>query len=447
MRLRQLVVACFCIVIGSPTAGGAQPNVVFILSDDQGWADLGCYGAKDIQTPNLDALAARGVRFTQFYAAAPVCSPSRSAIMTGKVPQRAGMSGNAPSEHGKPGMPATQLTMAEVFKAAGYATGHVGKWHLGYTPETMPNGQGFDQSFGHMGGCIDNYSHFFYWAGPNRHDLWRNGKEVWLDGDFFPDLMVTECDRFLETHRERPFFLYWAINVPHYPYQGAERWRQEYASLPEPRRQYAAFVSTMDERIGEVLAKLDELGLRENTIIAFQSDHGFSTEERAFFGGGSAGPYRGAKFSLFEGGIRVPAILSAPGRVSEGETRDQLGTGCDWLPTLCHLAGVTPPEEQTLDGRSLIDVVTKNAASPHATFHWMTGPDKNPQWAIREGDWKLLGNPKDTVRPDSIGPQDQRYLVNLANDPSERTNLAQAHPDLVQRLEESHDKWAASLLE
>ncbi len=342
--LFRLVALSLC--VGCTTAfADRSPNVLFILSDDQGWADLGCYGATDIQTPNLDALATRGVRFTQFYAAAPVCSPSRAAILTGKVPQRAGMPGNATADRGKPGMPTDQVTMAEVFKAAGYATGHVGKWHLGYSPETMPNGQGFDHSFGHMSGCIDNYSHFFYWAGPNRHDLWRNGKEVFHDGDFFPDLMSAECEQFLEANRDAPFFLYWAINAPHYPYQGTQRWRDEYASLPEPRRQYAAFVSTMDERIGQVLTKLDALGLRQNTVVAFQSDHGFSTEERAFFGGGSAGPYRGAKFSLFEGGIRVPAIISAPGRLPEGETRDQLCTGCDWLPTLCDLAGVKRPDE------------------------------------------------------------------------------------------------------
>ena len=201
----------------------------------------------------MDALAKRGVRFTQFYAAAPVCSRSRAGLMTGRVPQRAGVPGNVSSAHGHAGMPTEEVTIAEMMKSAGYATGHVGKWHLGYTKETMPNGQGFDQSFGHMGGCIDNYSHFFYWNGPNRHDLWQNGKEVWRDGEFFPDLMVQECNRFLEANREKPFFLYWAINVPHYPLQGTEAWRKRYETLPDPRRKYAAFVSTLDEKVGEVL--------------------------------------------------------------------------------------------------------------------------------------------------------------------------------------------------
>jgi len=167
-----------------------SPNVILIYTDDQGSIDVGCYGARDLSTPHMDALAARGTRWTQFYSAAPVCSPSRAAVLTGRYPQRAGLAGNAGSQPGSHGMPPEQVTMAEMFKAAGYATGHIGKWHLGYRTETMPNAQGFDDSFGHMGGCIDNYSHFFYWNGPNRHDLWRNGKEIWEDGKFFPELMV-----------------------------------------------------------------------------------------------------------------------------------------------------------------------------------------------------------------------------------------------------------------
>ena len=341
------LILCSAATAPAFSAETARPNVLLIFSDDQGSIDVNCYGAKDLITPNLDGLARRGVRFTQFYAAAPVCSPSRAGLMTGRVPQRAGVPGNVSSAHGHAGMPAEQVTIAEMMKAAGYATGHVGKWHLGYTKETMPNGQGFDQSFGHMGGCIDNYSHFFYWNGPNRHDLWQNGKEIWRDGEFFPDLMVNECNRFLEANREKPFFLYWAINVPHYPLQGTAEWRKRYESLPDPRRKYAAFVSTLDEKVGEVLKTLDRLGLRENTIVIFQSDHGHSTEERTFGGGGNAGPYRGAKFSLFEGGIRVPAMISWPGRLPENEVRGQLGTGCDWFPTIADLCGIEFAEKKT----------------------------------------------------------------------------------------------------
>ncbi|HRX82413.1 MAG TPA: sulfatase-like hydrolase/transferase, partial [Pirellulaceae bacterium] len=350
-----------------------QPNVILIYTDDQGTVDANCYGATDLITPNIDALAERGVRFTQFYSAAPVCSPSRAAVLTGRYPQRAGLASNAGSGKGAEGMPASQVTIAEMLKASGYATGHVGKWHLGYIPETMPNGQGFDYSFGHMGGCIDNYSHFFYWQGPNRHDLWRNGTEIWEDGKFFPDLMVREATSFIELNKERPFFLYWPINTPHYPLQGTDKWRERYANLSEPRKQYAAFVSTTDEKIGQLLAVVERLGLTDDTIVIFQSDHGHSTEERTFGGGGSAGPYRGAKFSLFEGGIRVPSIISFPGTLPQHEQRDQLAVSVDWLPTIAELCGVALPERR-IDGVSLVDVIkSREPKSTHHVFHWQSG--------------------------------------------------------------------------
>ena len=221
-------------------------------------------------------------------------------------PPGPGVPSNVSSHEGVAGMPHEEVTIADMMHEAGYATGHIGKWHLGYTPETMPNGQGFDYSFGHMGGCIDNYSHFFYWQGPNRHDLWRNGQEIWEDGRYFSDLMAEECEAFLDKHADRPFFIYWANNVPHYPLQGTAKWREVYKDLPSPRDKYAAFVSTLDERIGRVIAKIDELGLRKNTLIIFQSDHGHSTEERTFGAGGYCGPYRGAKACLFEGRAADP---------------------------------------------------------------------------------------------------------------------------------------------
>ncbi|MDG1393262.1 MAG: sulfatase-like hydrolase/transferase, partial [Flavobacteriaceae bacterium] len=278
-----------------------RPNVIFILTDDQGSMDVNSYGAKDLVTPNMDYIIENGTRFTQFYAS-PVCSPSRASLLTGKTPQSAGLSGNAvPDSKVKKGLPGTEYTMAEMFKNAGYATAHIGKWHLGDAPEMTPNAQGFDHSFGHMVGCIDNYSHFFYWNGPNRHDLYRNGKEVYYDGQFFPDLMVNEASTFIEDNTKNPFFMYFAVNMPHYPYQGDAKWLDYYndKGVSYPRNLYAAFISTLDERIGALLKKLDELGIKDNTIIVFQSDNGHSTEQRAHFGGGNSGPYRGAKSSLF----------------------------------------------------------------------------------------------------------------------------------------------------
>ncbi|MDO1451192.1 sulfatase-like hydrolase/transferase [Rhodocytophaga aerolata] len=418
-----------------------QPNVVIIFTDDQGSIDMNCYGATDLITPNMDALARRGVRFTQFYAASPVCSPSRAALLTGKVPQRANVPDLVRPADRHTDMPARHITLAEMLKEAGYATALVGKWHLGHAPETMPNGQGFDYSFGHLGGCIDNYSHYFYWNGPNRHDLVRNGKEVWHPGEFFPDMMVREANNFIEQNRNKPFFLYWAINTPHYPLQAEPRWLERYAHLSSPRKEYAAFVSTTDEKIGQVLAKLEELKIQENTIVIFMSDHGHSTEERTFGGGGNAGPYRGAKFSLFEGGIRVPAIISWPGQLPQNQVRHQMGIGTDWLPTVAELCSIKP-SGQVIDGKSLVKVIrSEKEKSPHQVFHWQL----KEQWAVREGDWKLIGNPRDTSNKGKITDEDQFFLTNVARDPSEMRNLAGENPQIVERMRQLHTVWEKEL--
>ena len=440
--MRCLVFLLSSFVFGSALAAD-RPNVIFILADDQGSVDVGCYGAKDLHTPNTDALAARGVRFTQFYSAAPVCSPSRAGALTGRWPVRAGVPSNCSSQKGgNAALPPEEVTMAEMFKAAGYATAHVGKWHIGYTPETSPQAQGFDQSFGHMGGCIDNYSHFFFWSGPNIHDLWRNGVEVYHDGEFFPDLMVKEASQFIEKNREKPFFIYYAMNTPHYPYQGDAKWLEHFKDMPYPRKLYAAFVAAQDQRLGDLFAKVDELGLRENTIIVFQSDNGHSTEERAHFGGGSAGPYRGAKFSLLEGGIRLPAIISWPKNLPQGEARDQVTHACDWLPTLAELTGVKPPETH-LDGRSIVpvlrDVAAPSSHQNHA-LHWQIGAGPKADWAVREGDWKLIGNSRDTSGADGKSTRIENLLLNIKDDPGEKTNLADQHPEIVTRLRKLHDE-------
>ena len=415
-----------------------QPNVVLIFTDDQGSIDLNCYGAKDLYTQNLDRLAKEGTRFTQFYVGAPVCSPSRAALMTGRYPQRAGVPGNVSSQPGHDGMPTEQLTIAEIMKSAGYVTGHVGKWHLGYTPETMPNGQGYDSSFGHMGGCIDNYSHFFYWSGPNRHDLWRNGKEVWREGEFFGGLMVDECKKFIDANRDKPFFLYWAINMPHYPLQGTEKWRKKYAHLDAPRRMYAAFVSTMDELVGQVVTHLDQRGLRDDTLIIFLSDHGHSVEQRTFSGGGNSGDYRGHKFTLWEGGIRVPCIVSWPGRIPQNAVRDQVAISIDWMPTIAEYCGVNPPNRK-IDGQSIVSVIeSANAPSPHDVLHWET----RNHWAVRQDDWKLVHNGPATDYKGRKIPKVTNFLSNMSEGVTETENIAENHPEIVTKLTKLHDAWA-----
>ena len=421
-------------------AGDGRPNVLIVYADDQGSVDLGCFpeelrGRDELLTPNLDRLAAGGLTLTQMYAPAPVCSASRAGLLTGRYPARAGQPGNGP-------LPADEITLAEVFRDGGYRTGLVGKWHLGTDAGRDPAGQGFDDWFGHLGGCIDNYSHFFYWNGPNRHDLFENGREVYHPGEYFPRLMADRCKAFVgdgsPENDDRPWLLYWAFNAPHYPYQGEPAWLERYADLPTPRREYCAFLSTLDQYVGELLDHLEATGQAENTIVVFQADHGHSTETRAFGGGGNAGPYRGAKFSLFEGGIRVPAIVRYPPRFPAGGRRGQFLTGCDWLPTLCELCDIPPPAA-TLDGRSVVDVLANDAPLDRPPYYWQMGGGPDPQWAVREGRWKLIANPRDTTLPETQRENGGRlpepfFLADLAADPGERTNLAEEKPEIVARL-------------
>jgi len=418
-----------------------KPNVIFILTDDQGSVDVGAYGTKDLQTPNIDRIAKKGIRFTQFYANAPICSPSRAAILTGKLPINAGVPGNvASTANQQRGMPASEITIAEKLKDNGYKTAAIGKWHLGYTPQLQPTGQGFDYHFGHLVGCIDNYSHFYYWHGPNRHDLYRNGEEIYRDGEYFPAICYEEAASFLEQNQNKPFFMYYAMNTPHYPYQGSKKWLDYYIekSVPYPRNIYNAFTSTMDEYIGKLLDKVESLGLTENTIIIFQSDHGHSTEERAHFGGGNSGPYKGAKGSLFEGGLRVPAIISWPNKIPKNEVRNQWAIASDWYPTILELCGI-PAVKHPIDGTSIVNIIqSADAPEIRDTWHW----NFSRNWSIRKGDWKLLFDPLDTTKkrkPAPNKPADKLFLVNLKRDIGETTNLSTEYPEKVKELQELYE--------
>ena len=455
MRIAAFSVVIYFLFVFSVFAESPKPNVILIYSDDQGAADLGCYGTEDIRTPNIDGLASKGIRFTQMYAPSSVCSASRAGLMTGKIPSRAGVPGNVSSTRGIAGMPGSETTIAELFQKGGYATGHFGKWHLGYSNVTMPNAQGFDESFGHMGGCIDNYSHYFFWDGPNRHDLWKNGKEVFEPGQYYPQRVTDECISFIEQNREKPFFIYLAYNVPHYPLQPtmdileqyrsikpldvlfAGKWNSEQRVDNESslavRTLYSAFVSSMDQQIGRVVRCLKDQGLSDNTIIVFQADQGHSFEVRSFFGGGWAGPYRGGKFSLFEGGIRVPSVISWPATLPENKVCSELVHANDWLPTLASFCDISVPDGLDLDGKNIRLCLEKNAPSPHETLYWHL--DK--QWAVRKGDWKLHANATDTSTNNPMDEKDSMFmLIDLKNDPGERTNLAEKYPEIVEQLKD-----------
>lgn len=414
-----------------------KPNVIILYTDDQGTLDLGSYGANDLHTPHLDKLAEKGVRFTQFYAA-PVSSISRASMLTGQFASRTGITGNV----GAVGLAHEKETIAERMQQNGYRTALIGKWHLGSDVAYGPNRQGFDYFWGFRGGCIDSYSHFQYWGGPNGHDLWRNEQEIHAPGNFFISDNLTEIKKFITEEKETPFFLYWAVNIPHYPIQPDEKWLHYYAGLPNPRRMYAAFLSTLDEYFGELQLFLAAEGLDRNTIIIFQSDNGHSMEVRAFGGGGYTGGYRGAKFSLFEGGIRVPAIVSWPGVLPEGEVREQTAMNIDWFPTLVELCGL-PDEGMEVDGSSLVPLMMdRGKPTPHKILHF----DFNDQWAVLKGDWKLIHNARD-VSPGNETKIEGLYLLNLTKDPSEKTNFAEEYPFVVEELKNERELFETSLHE
>ena len=425
------------LLAGAASAQAAAPNVIVIYTDDHGTLDVNCYGAPDLCTPNMDALAVSGVRFTQFYAA-PVSSASRACLMTGQFASRAGLTGNA----GWTGFPPEKETVAQRMKANGYRTACIGKWHLGSRPEYAPNNRGFDYFWGFLGGCIDSYSHFYYWGGPNVHDLWRNGEEIHYEGRFFTEETLREAKEFIRAgDRRQPFFLYWAVNIPHYPLQPKEKWLDYYAGLPDPRRMYAAFVSTFDDYLGELRTFLDAQGLTDDTIIVFQSDNGHSTEVRTFGGGGYCGDYRGGKFSLFEGGIRVPAVISWPGHLPAGEVRDQVAMNIDWFPTLLDLCGLDASGID-VDGASIVPLIRDGAAaSPHDVLHF----DFEKQWAVRRGDWKLICNAIDVLPNDRNKTLEGLYLTNLKIDRTESENLIDRYPEKAQELLALRRAYEASL--
>ncbi len=397
-------------------------NVILILSDDQGSLDLGCYGADDLVTPHLDRLAASGVRFTDFYANAPICMPSRVSLLTGRDYPRGLLPGQ--------GLRPDEITVAELLGRAGYRTALFGKWHLGYTPEMSPNAQGFDEFVGHLTGTLDAYSHFFYVEGVNRHVLRRNGESYQRPGKYLPDLLVEEATRFIDESGQDPFFLYLPFAIPHYPVQPRRQDRELYerSGMEDKRRVlYGAYLTTLDDCVGRVLAAVEARGLTDRTLVIFLSDHGHSTEERAFGGGGQAGPYRGHKQTLWEGGIRVPCIASCPGRIPAGQVRHQPAIAMDWLPTMAEFCDVPLPDDRPIDGRSLAAVLASDEAPPpHQRLHWV---HYDGSFAVREGPWKLHS------------ALEERWLSNLEADPGERVNLVEKELDRVRVMVGAHNRW------
>ena len=429
------------------TQARRRPNYIVILLDDLGCTDLGCYGAADMKTHNIDALAAAGAKFTHWYSNAPVCAPARATLMTGRYPARAGVPTNGPS------LESDQLTMPALLRENGYRTALVGKWHLGNRKHATPNDRGFDYFYGFHPGCVDFYSHRFYWGEPrtpNYHDLFRNRTEIFEDGLYLTDRLNEEAVGFIRHNKSNPFFLYLAYNAPHYPMHAPDKYVQRFSGLDFERRIYAAMVSAVDDGVGMVREELRRLGLLDNTCIIFAGDNGATTEPRAGLDGkpataGRNAPYRGYKFSLFDGGIHVPGIISWPDRVPSGITSPEVVMTMDVLPTVCNSAGVKLPRDYVIDGRDILPVAAAGAKSPHEAVFWMQGG----QLAVRKGKWKLVINGFTAENwPEGRKPlegDDAMFLSDLEKDPAESTNLRRAHPNVLDELATMAQKWKGEM--
>ena len=424
--------------LSMPLALGAQavqkPNFVLILLDDLGCTDLGCYGARDLKTPHIDALSGTGVRFTNWYSNAPVCAPSRASLLTGLYPASAGVPTNGSA------LPADKPTIASLLKPAGYRSSLIGKWHLGNTPVA----RGFDESYGFHSGCVDYYSHRYYWGDPrvpNHHDLYRNGKEIFEDGQYLTERLTEEACSFVKRSAAEPFFLYLAYNAPHYPMHAPRKYMDRFKSLDPERQTYAAMISAVDDGVGQLRDTLQRNGVDNNTCIILLGDNGATTEARAGLNGkpataGSNGPYRGHKFSLFDGGTHVPCIMNYPSRLTAHTENTQTLMSIDILPTLLEYAQLQPP--QVLDGQSI--------HKTRDTLFWKS----NNQRAIREGNWKLVVNgithsvdPVDgKIANRALIGEDALFLSDLAKDPGESKNLRRQHPEVLDRLLTKLSQWA-----
>jgi arylsulfatase A-like enzyme len=425
------------------TPASSRPNFIILYTDDHGYHDLGCQGAGELKTPNLDALAASGARFTDWYSCAPVCAPSRAALMTGRYPIRAGVPSNGLA------LRPTERTIAALLKEQGYATAITGKWHLGSTSDTAPNAHGFDYFFGFHAGCIDFYSHRYYWGEPktvNFHDLWRDRAEVFENGRYMTEMITEEAVRFIRASRARPFFLYCPFNAVHYPMHAPKKYVDRFPGLEPDRQMYAAMLAAADDGVGEIVATLEKLGLRQNTFIFFAGDNGATRELRAGLNqqpprGGSNHPLRGFKFSLFDGGMREPAIMSWPARIPPRQVISEVGATMDVLPTFCAAAGISAPSDRTIDGRNVLPMVSEKARSPHETVFW----DSGGQQAARRGNWKLVLNGMDAdgsaTSRERLKGEDAVFLSDLEADIGEKNNLRRRHPRVAEELTEAIQKW------
>ncbi len=407
------------------TAG--KPNIILIVADDLGYADLGVQGCRDVPTPNIDTIARNGVRFTSGYVSCPVCSPTRAGLMTGRYQQRFGHEfnpGPAAQASQNFGLPLSETTIAERLKKLGYATGMFGKWHLGYLPELTPLRRGFDEFFGFYGGAHSYINANDRSANP----IWRGSEKI-TSVSYTTDEFAREAVSFIERHQREPFFVYLPFNAVHAPLETIEKYRSRFSSISDPKRQtYAAMLSAMDDGVGSVLGKLRDLKLEENTLILFISDNGGPTQQTT----SSNLPLRGVKGQMLEGGIRIPFMMQWKGRLPAGRVYDFPVIALDLHPTAMAAAGGKLPADAKLDGVNLLPFLTgEKKGSPHDQLFWRFGE----QWAIRDGDWKLVQTRNDPAV----------QLFNLREDIGEKNNLADKRPDKVKELQNTWERWSSQM--
>lgn len=450
MRRRE-----FCATVAATLAAQApparRPNVIVILTDDQGFGDLGVNGAADAKTPHLDRLASEGIRFTDWHATSPVCSPSRASVLTGKYPQRAGIVQvlNSRPTFDVPGLKANETTIAKALKGAGYRTAAIGKWHVGSAPESRPMAQGFDEFFGFYSGWIDYYSHRYYTLSGNPgatgpvpqnifHDFWRNGEPVYPEPEYQTELLAKEARAFIERQdANQPFFLYLTFGAPHYPMMAPQNYVDRFPkSMDQDRRMHLAMMAAIDDAVGSIAGVLQRRGMDRDTIIYFQADNGATEERRAdhqgrLYRGGSNGEFKAWKGSLWEGGHRVPAFIHWPDKIKP-RVEKATGMGLDAMPTLLGLAGLTTPAGK--DGADLSGAMLGTKPWPERILYW----EYDNQQAVRKGDWKLVLRP----RPSLAFPNtDETWLSNLKDDPGEKRNWFDDKPEIVKELKQLLADW------
>jgi arylsulfatase A-like enzyme len=418
------------------------PNLIVIMTDDQGYADVGFNGCKDIPTPNLDSIAQNGVRFTSGYVVYPVCSPSRAGFITGRYPQRFGYERNPrfQPENRVSGLALTETTLADALGKVGYHSGIIGKWHLGVHPDLHPLQRGFNEFFGHLGGGARYFPEELALKEASRamdegqsYRLWmmRNHEPVRTTG-YLTDEFSNEAVQFVTRNKDKPFFLYLSYNAPHTPMQASEKYLSRFTNITNPqRRTYAAMVSAVDDGVGRLLATLREQGLEKQTLVFFLSDNGGPEQANA----SNNGPLRGSKSDAWEGGIRVPFAAQWPGQLPKGMVYDKPVLSLDIFATIAALAGAPTNSARPLDGVNLLPYLTgKNAGAPHEAIY-LRKFDQGA-FAIRRGDYKLV-----IPRADA-NPQ----LFNLATDLGETNNLAATQPEILGALEQLRVAWNAQLI-